>query len=337
MNQETAMKRLHRLRTLGVAAVLALTATVAFAQQAAPAAPQSQANAIPVMPYKLVEGYFHYPAYYDLARMVGVAIGPKGQIVSLNRGPHPVIEFNADGSFLRSWGEGASLFEGAHVVRFDPQGNLWLVAAADNVIFRFDSEGRTVGILGTNEERWTYLTHVFEGRARAKTAFYQQTDIGWAKDGRSFIADGYGNSRIVVFSKDGTYLSEWGERGSAPGQFNTPHSLVVDNNDIIYVADRANNRIQTFDTSGKLLQVWPMPGPVWSICLTNGPNQVLFAGSIGRIYKLDIATGKILGQFGRTGRFPGTLDSIHQLACPDEKTLYVVNEFASRLDKWVLP
>jgi DNA-binding beta-propeller fold protein YncE len=328
------LKKFKLLVMTITAMVIAASAIPAQAQQGAGL---EAATAIPELPFKLVEGFFHYPAHYDLSRMAAIAIGPKGQIVTVNRGNHPVLEFKPDGTFAGSWGEGSKLFEGAHVVRFDPQGNLWYVDAADNVIYRFDSEGRTAGILGLDEERWTFLTHVFEGGVRGKANFYQETDIGWSKDGRIFVADGYGNSRIVVFDKNGNYMKQWGERGTQPGNFNIPHSLVIDGNDIVYVADRANNRIQTFDTEGNLKQVWRLPGPPWSLCLTNGPQPTMFVGSVGKIYKIDISTGKILGQFGHIGRFPGTIDSIHQIACPDEKTLYFVNEFSSRLDKWVAP
>jgi DNA-binding beta-propeller fold protein YncE len=226
------------------------------------------------------------------------------------------------------------MFEGAHSVRFDPQGHLWYVDAADNIIFRFDAEGRTVGTLGTNPEPWTWLTHVIERAVPGRASLYQETDIGWSKDGSMFVSDGYGNSRVAKFDKDGNFVKFWGERGAQPGNFNTPHSLVVDPNDVVYVADRGNSRIQTFDTEGNRKAVWNMPTAPWSLCLTNGPNPVMFVGSVGRVYKMDL-TGKILGVFGRTGRMPGTLDSIHQLACPDEKTLYLANLYASRLDKWV--
>jgi len=149
-----------------------------------------------------------------------------------------------------------------------------------------------------------------------------------------FVADGYGNSRVAKYDKDGNFVKAWGERGAQPGNFNTPHSLVVDNNDLVYVADRGNSRIQTFDTDGNRKAVWTMPTAPWSLCLTSGPSPMMFVGSVGRVYKMDL-TGKILGVFGRQGRMPGTLDSIHQLACPDEKTLYLANLYASRLDKWV--
>ncbi|HUR32482.1 MAG TPA: 6-bladed beta-propeller [Vicinamibacterales bacterium] len=297
------------------------------AQEAAVAPP-------PALPFRLVENFFHYPAYSVLGRLSGVAVAPGGNIVALNRGYHPVLEFKSDGTFIRSWGEGSEMFEGAHTLRFDRQGDLWYIDAADNMIFHFDKEGRTVSTLGTNPEPWTWLTHVIEHAAPGPANFYQQTDIGWSRDGSSFVADGYGNSRVAKFDKDGNFVKAWGARGGQPGNFNTPHGLVVDNNDIVYVADRGNSRIQTFDGEGNRKAVWNLPTAPWSLCLTNGPNQMLFVGSVGRVYKMDL-NGKVLGAFGRTGKVPGTIDSIHQLACPDEKTLYLANLYAGRLDKWV--
>ena len=149
-----------------------------------------------------------------------------------------------------------------------------------------------------------------------------------------FVSDGYGNSRVAKFDKDGNFIKAWGERGAQPGDFNTPHSLVVDNNDVIYVADRGNSRIQVFDREGELKAVWKMPTAPWALCLTNGPNQVMFVGSVGRVYKMDL-TGKILGAFGRPGRMAGTIDSAHGIACPDERAVYLANLYASRIDKWV--
>lgn len=289
---------------------------------------------IPQLPFHRVEDFFHYPAHLVIGRLSGVDVAPDGRIVALNRGYHPVIVFNPDGTFKETWGDGSDRFEGAHAVRFDPQGHLWYVDAAYDQIIRFDAEGRTVGTLGTNPEPWTWLTHVIERAARGRSSFYQETDIGWSSDGSSFVADGYGNSRVAKFDKDGNFVKDWGERGGQPGNFNTPHSLVVDANDIVYVADRGNSRIQTFDTDGNLKSVWNLPSAPWSLCLTDGPSPVMFVGSVGRVYKMDL-TGKILGMFGRPGRMPGTIDSVHGIACPDQNTVYVANLYGARLDKWV--
>lgn len=325
------MKTRTRFLTSAIGAVAILLCSVApmFAQGGgAGDAP------IPQLQFRLVEDFFQYPPGSVIGRTTGVAVGADGTIATLNRGYRPVIEFNADGTFLRSWGEGSTMFHGAHVLRFDAQGNLWYVNAGDNNVFRFDSKRRTMGTLGTNPEPWTWLTHVYEHGARSVTALYQPTDIAWSKDGSSFVADGYGNSRIAKFSKDGNFVTSWGQRGSRPGQFNTPHGLVIDKNDIVYVADRGNSRIQVFDIEGKQKAVWDLPTAPWTLCLTNGPEQVMFVGSVGRIYKMDL-NGKVLGAFGHGGRMPGSIDSVHQIACPDEKTLYLAHTYASRFDKWV--
>ncbi len=77
---------------------------------------------IPQLPYHLVENFFHYPANSVVGRMSGITVSPTGNILALNRGYHPVLEFKPDGTFLRSWGEGSTMFVGAHALRFDPQG-----------------------------------------------------------------------------------------------------------------------------------------------------------------------------------------------------------------------
>lgn len=321
-----------RLRFLTLSVCVAATLVCGAARVSAQG--RGGGPAIPQLPFHPVDGFFKYPANWLIGRVTGMAVGPSGNIVTLNRGYHPVMEFKPDGSFVRSWGEGSTMFTGAHQVRFDPEGNLWYVDAADDIIYRFDKEGRTVGTLGTNPEPWTWATHVIERAARGKAAFYQETDIGWSKDGSMFVSDGYGNSRVAKFDKDGNFVKAWGERGAQPGDFNTPHSLVVDDNDTVIVADRGNSRIQTFDTDGKQKAVWNLPTAPWSLCLTKGPNQVMFVGSVGRVYKMDLS-GKVLGSFGRPGRMPGTIDSVHALACPDENTVYLTNLYASRFDKWV--
>src|SRR5215472_1599256 len=182
------LTRHYLLPAIGAATILLNTMTPAIAQG-------QGAAAIPQLNFRLDEDFFHYPANSVLGRATGVAVAPNGNIVTLNRGYRPVMEFTSDGKFLRAWGEGSTMFVGAHVVRFDPQGNLWYVDAADDIIFRFDKEGRTVGTLGQNPEPWTWLTHVIERAAPNRNMFYQETDIAWSREGSSFVSDGYGNSR----------------------------------------------------------------------------------------------------------------------------------------------
>jgi DNA-binding beta-propeller fold protein YncE len=140
---------------------------------------------------------------------------------------------------------------------------------------------------------------------------------------------------VAKFNKDGILVKYWGDRGTGPGQFNTPHGIVMDAKGNLYVADRGNSRVQVFDTDGKFLQEWRNAGPPWSLCITPGPNQVLFVGSIGKVYKMDL-NGNVLGAFGKPGKLPGEFEWIHGIACPDEHTIYLAEELTWRVEKIVL-
>ena len=249
----------------------------------------------------------------------------------LNRGHTPILEFNPDGSFMRTIGEGIPT-EGPHVVRVDPQDNLWYIDAGTNLVIKFDQQMHIQMVLGRRPEPWTYMTHVIEHAIPQPQNFYQPTDVTWGPDGSIFVSDGYGNSRVAKFSREGNLIKQWGERGTATGEFNTPHSIVIDQKNTLYVADRANGRIQTFDTDGNFKQEWRIGGAPWSICITPGPRQVMYVGSVGKVIKID-TDGKVLGTMGKFGRVPGTFDWVHGIACPDEHTVYAAQELSWRLDK----
>ena len=276
----------------------------------------------PQLAFHIEEDFFKLPENIWPSEAVGVALNSKGHIFLLNRGNHPLLEFGTDGSFIASMGEGSTIFHAAHSVRFDAEDNMWLVDAGNNVVVKFTAKRRIVQALGRRLEPWVYMTHGIERAIPGPASFYQPTDTAVGPDGSTYITDGYGNSRVVKFTREGNLVKYWGDRGARPGQFNTPHSIVIDRNANLYVADRQNNRV-------------PLDGLAWSLCITPGPNQVIFVGSVGKVYKMGL-DGKVLGTFGKLGRLPGWFDSIHAIACPDEKTVYVANEFSYRFDKVVL-
>ena len=300
-----------------------------------PLAAQERREMAPQLPFKVVEDFFQIPDTMWMAEAVGVALNAKGHIFILNRGNYPLLEFDANGKFIRTLGEGSPIFHAAHSVRFDAQDNMWIVDAGNNLIVKLNPKGRIEQGLGRRLEPWVYLTHGIERAIPGPAAFYQPTDTVVGPDGSTYVADGYGNSRVVKFTREGNLVKYWGDRGTGPGQFNTPHSIVMDAQTNLYVADRQNNRVQVFDTDGKFKQEWRLGGPAWSLCITPGPNQVIYVGSVGRVYKMDLS-GKVLGTFGKLGRLPGWFDSIHAIACPDEKTVYIANEFSYRFDKVIL-
>jgi DNA-binding beta-propeller fold protein YncE len=293
------------------------------------------APAAPNLAFHIVDDFFKIPENIWPSEAVGVALNSKGHIFLLNRGNHPLLEFGPDGSFVGEMGEGSTIFHAAHSVRFDAEDNMWLVDSANNVVVKFTPERRIVQALGRRLEPWVFLTHGIERAIPGPASFYHPTDTAVGPDGSTYVADGYGNSRVVKFTREGNLVKYWGDRGARPGQFNTPHSIVIDKNANLYVADRQNNRVQVFDTDGTFKKEWKLDGLTWSLCITPPPSQVIFVGSVGRVYKMGL-DGKVLGSFGKLGRLPGWFDSIHAIACPDEKTVYVANEFSYRFDKVVL-
>jgi sugar lactone lactonase YvrE len=321
-NPEEPMRNKQKLAAACLAATaLALT----------PAAAQEQRAAAPALGFHVVDNFLKLPEHMNMAEVVGTALDSKGHVFVLNRGHQPILEFNADGSFMRTIGEGIPT-EGPHNVRVDPQDNLWYIDAGNNLVIKFDQQMHIQMVLGRRPEPWTYMTHVIERAIPQPQNFYQPTDVTWGPDGSIYVADGYGNSRVAKFSKEGNLLKQWGQRGTATGEFNTPHSIAIDRNNTLYVADRANGRIQTFDTEGNFKQEWRVGGPPWSLCMTPGPRQVMYVGSVGKVIKVDL-DGKVLGQMGKFGRVPGTFDWVHGIACPDEHTVYAAQELSWRLDK----
>jgi DNA-binding beta-propeller fold protein YncE len=193
-------------------------------------------------------------------------------------------------------------------------------------------------------------------------SFNRPTDVAWDNAGNVFIADGYNNSRVVKVDAHGRWVKTWGERGTEPGQFNILHSIASDAAGNVYVADRTNRRIQVFDADGKFLRQFSidvpyagtpnvmlgaMPsagsnplavsGAPWAICITPGPNQVLYSADAvpGRIYKLTL-DGKVLGTLGTAGKEPKQFGWIHEIACPSENELYVAELLNWRVQKLTL-
>jgi len=190
--------------------------------------------------------------------------------------------------------------------------------------------------------------------------FRQPTDVAWNAQGDIFISDGYVNSRVAKFTKDGDWVKSFGEPGSGPGQLNTPHSIAIDAQGNVYVANRGNVRIEVYNSNGDYLRQIKLDVPVpagaqpaignplapnatpgtqsagapWALCITPGPNQVLYASDAfpGRIYKVSL-DGKILGVLGKAGKQLKQFGWIHEIACPSENELYVAEILNWRVQK----
>jgi DNA-binding beta-propeller fold protein YncE len=243
------------------------------------------------------------PAGWKFGRVSAVATNGSGEVYVFQRGKKadPVVVFDAKGRYVRSWGRG--LFGNEHAIRVDRDGNVWVTDNGDHQVIKFNPKGERLLTLGV------------KGKAGEDSGtFNKPTDLAWAPDGSFYVSDGYGNSRVVKFTKDGKYVSAWGSKGSGQGQFNLPHSVAVDAKGQVYVADRENNRIQIFDGNGKFLKQWTHLGAtqnlfitpkqeLWMITHRNAVEIRTYDCLAGRIMKVDLDTGRILGSMESPGHW----------------------------------
>ena len=340
-----------------------------------PCSLSAQTSGAPEIQYRSVPDFLHLPPDLYFGEVTGIAVNSQGHIFVFSRGnttgpaygaaAAQLLEFDREGKFLREIGHNLYAWSYAHTVKIDPRDNIWVTDKGSDVVVKFTPEGRVSMVFGRKQEASDDgtgpLKEVHPPLPPEDGLFRQVTDVAWDAAGNTYISDGYINSRIAKVDRDGNWLKSWGEPGDKPGQFDTPHSIAVDAEGNVYVADRGNRRIQVFDGDGKFLRqitidvpvdpdarpaignktVHPsgsrMPGSPWAICITPGPHQVLYSSDAfpGRIYKLTLE-GKVLGIFGRSGKQLGQFGWIHEIACPSENELYVAELLNWRVQKIIL-
>jgi len=242
-----------------------------------------------------------------------------------------LVVVDRNGKLIEAWNQWDKLFEwgrGPHQVYispYDPERHVWVVDDMRHVIYRFTHDGKQlVQTLGMLDEF---------GENDDLTRFRRPTMIDWLPDGTFFVADGYGNTRVVKFDKTGKPLLKWGSRGTGPGQFNTPHGVAVGGSPPrVFVSDRGNRRIQVFDTDGKFLEEWPGIAP--HSMLMSADEHVWAVDSLtDRIVKFDL-TGHVEFSFGQFGTRPGYTWAPHQITADSDGNLYLSEVFGGRTQKY---
>jgi peptidylamidoglycolate lyase len=170
--------------------------------------------------------------------------------------------------------------------------------------------------------------------------FGRPTDIAWLPDGTFFVSDGYVNTRVVKFDRDGKFLMAWGQpsgdaRGSdtRPGYFNTVHGIAIDDQRRVYVDDRGNNRIQIFDENGKYIEEWRDILNPYYIYMSDDQHLWVSGGTTQKILKYDL-TGKLLYSWGSFGTWPGGFWGVHQFSVDSENNFYTADVHIGRLQKF---
>lgn len=201
--------------------------------------------------YRVVEGWGKH-FYSPFVDVTGIGVDSKDQIFVLIRGIDPVLVFDSQGNFLKSWGR--NHFTWPHGLFVGPDDSIYCTDG-DHTVRRFTPDGELLMTLGKKDRPSETGCVNKDYRTVKQTAgpFNCPTDTAVDTEGNLYVSDGYGNARIHKFSKDNEILFSWGEPGRGPGQFNLPHGICIGREGIVYVADRENSRIQLFDSEGRFI------------------------------------------------------------------------------------
>ena len=283
--------------------------------------------------YQVVHGWPQLPEGFALGQVSGVDVDSHNHVFVFHRGDMPVMCFEGStGKIVASWGDG--MFGRAHGLKVDDQDNVWMTDIGHHQVFKFSHEGKLLMTVGAKDVPGLDGNH-----------FNQPTDVAVTSSGEFYVSDGYGNSRVAKFSRDGKFLFDWGRKGDKPGEFDLPHGIALDSQGRVYVADRSNSRIQVFDGNGKFLQHWKSTelGRPWGLRVgADGYLYVVDGGDMnpkppdrGRVLKLDLQ-GIILEKWGSFGSCDGQFYWAHAVGVAKNGDVYVTDvHVGMRVQKFV--
>jgi sugar lactone lactonase YvrE len=236
-----------------------------------------------------------------------------------------LVVADADGNITERWTQWDKILRRPHsafISPYDPQKNVWIVDDYRQAIFKFTNDGKTLlQTLGVPNVHASDDKH-----------FYRPTFMAWQPDGSFYVADGYANTRVVKFDKDGKYLTAWGEKGEAggkemrPNYFNNVHGVAIDpQTREVYINDRGNHRIQIFDENGKFLRQWKInsePSNIHFVYIGTDRKAWVFDNSTQKLAQYDL-NGHLLYSWGSLGTFPGALWGAHGISVDQEGNLYL--------------
>ena len=280
----------------------------------------------PALPHKLVPNWAQLPTGWNFGEVSGVAVDKDDSVWVFNRGAHPMVQFDKSGKMLQAWKEVP--IKSTHGVRVDPQGNIWAVDVAGHAVVKFNRAGKVLMVIAQPGNA--------AGDNNSNYAFNRPTGVSFAANGDFYVADGYVNSRVVKYNKDAEYLSHWGSKGKGDGEFDLVHDVAVDSKGLVYVADRANSRVQVFDASGRFLAKWTDVGQPWGLIYSTKEDVLYMCDGLNnRIAKLSLR-GKVLGTLSSFGKAPGKLDFAHNIAIDSTGAIYVAEIKNWRVQKFAM-
>jgi DNA-binding beta-propeller fold protein YncE len=220
--------------------------------------------------YRVVENWAKLPDGWTLSDVASVAVDSKDRVYVFNRGAHPMIVFDPDGNFIKSWGEG--LFHRAHGLHVDSDDNLYCTDDGDHTVRKCTTDGKVLLTIGIPEKPAPFMSG---------EPFHRCTHTALSPKGEIYVSDGYGNARVHKYTPDGKLIKSWGEPGSDPGQFNIVHNISTDVDGWVYVADRENHRVQVFDGNGKYEAQWNNLHRPCALHCCGGKSPTFIIGELG--------------------------------------------------------
>jgi streptogramin lyase len=285
----------------------------------------AQMEKAPDLGYKPVPANLTLPDGMKMGAPSSVALDSAGHLLVFNRGEHPLMEFDAQGKFVRGFGEG--MYVRPHGMRIDPEGNIWTTDVNGHTVTKMNAKGDVLMTIGTRGQAgsWTETTHLMQ----------EPADLAFGPQGDVFIVEGHGRGegRVLRVDKTGKLVTTWGGKGNGPGQFDQPHSILVRNGQVL-VADRENRRVQLFDLNGKYLSEWKFAGLPCGLYVAASGDLYLASGFAGQILRLD-SKGKAVAMMGQPGKGLGEFGEAHYMTMTPAGDIYVADTINAVLHKFV--
>jgi DNA-binding beta-propeller fold protein YncE len=220
--------------------------------------------------YEVVAGWGKLPNGWLLGEVAAIGVDRLDRVYVFTRGKHPMIVFDRDGNFLRSWGE--DIFHRAHGIDMGPDDTIYCTDDGDHTVRKFTLEGKLLLEIGVPGDPAPYMSG---------NPFNRCTHTALSPKGEIYVSDGYGNARVHKYTPDGKLIASWGEPGTDQGQFNIVHNICTDEDGWVYVADRENHRVQVFDGAGKYETQWNNMHRPCGLCMARGPKPICYIGELG--------------------------------------------------------
>jgi sugar lactone lactonase YvrE len=285
-----------------------------------------------------VAGWEQLPAGARHRDVAGVAVDRADRVYLITRGDARVLVYEPDGTFVRSWGEG--LFtDRTHGITVGPDGSVFCVDDAGHDVRQYTADGVLGMRLGTGRPSDTGYDGTGLASIKGGPPFNRPTNVAVSRAGELFVADGYGNARIHVFSPNGRLLGSWGEPGIGPGQFMLPHGIAILADGRVLVADRENDRIQVFTQWGEYVEEWNVQRPTdiaeggdgliyvadlwWRVGQTSPRHGRIVEERFGQVTVLDQRGGVVGGWGGTPPGTPSGFTAPHGIAVDSRGDVYV--------------